>query len=70
VTITAFALGHYGGHIGFTMSLTNASRARVNQSKWDVPSLKEFQNLASFCQNQENHNFRLYGETVAILLGS
>jgi hypothetical protein len=37
----------------FTMSLTNAVTRAREPIEWDVPSLKELQNLASFCQIRE-----------------
>jgi hypothetical protein len=67
VTIVAFPLGYDGGHICFHhIAHQCVTRAR-EPIEWDVPSLKELQNLASFCQNQENYNFRLYVAPVAIL---
>ena len=57
----AFPLGYDGGHIGFHQVAHHVAHQCVTRArepiKWDVPSLKELQNLASYCQNQENYNF-------------
>jgi hypothetical protein len=54
VTIVAFPLGYDGGHICFHhicfhhIAHQCVTRAR-EPIEWDVPSLKQLQNLASFC---------------------